>query len=317
MRNYLVQIDCGFNGKIYLDTPYDKVPRLDTDNKELILVLDPSSKQTGIALGTEDRELKMFADFKNKACTLLEYKSYLNQYLYKLSNTYKISKFVYEVPFSMHGDVASEVLFSLERTFREYTKVITGLTKDNMYPILPGVWRKRFFADEKYKGRRTKREDLKEAAREECSLLYPEYMDYFYETKYVPDSTDAIGIYRGFIDEYWYDYEKKIKRVSKINSRYNRNHKYNHEILNDTLDNITRIANYRGKGVEIYAYNSEYSYETNCEIVTSQTDSTCILLALDSLSWDLLKWQADKDVNNECLIALITNRIWSVERNEI
>ena len=301
-ENYLIDLNICVNGKVYKDPPFNKMPRLNlSEGDKLILVLDPSSKQTGIAVGLESGKLLMAADFKRKACDFQEYKTLLNDYLYRFSRMYPVDMFVYEVPFSMSGDIASEVLYSMEVNLRQYSKFIEGLTKQKMYPILPSVWRKGFLKDKRHDGQRKERVKLKEATRLECSIRHPEYKSYFYETEYVPDSTDSIGIFYGFLDEYWFDYEKKIKRVSKVNSRYSRNHKYESKILTGELEKNLAVAKQLkpDRDVEIFAYNKDFSFVENCEIVTSQTDSICILLALDSVSYDLLKWESDRDLIND------------------
>lgn len=309
--NHFIGLHICLNGKVYYDAPFEKMPNLDTKGEELILVLDPSSKQTGIALGTDSGRLLMSADFIRKGTSFAEYKTYLNDYLYRLSTNYPISKFVYEVPFSTSGDIASEVLYNMEQNLKQYEKFIVGLTKERMYPILPSVWRKGFLKDKRHDGNRRERSKLKEAARLECSIRYPEYESYFYKTDYVPDSTDAIGIFHGFLMEYWYDRESGIKRVSKVNSRYNRNHMYEADIVVGKPDVIMNIAKNtcKGRDIELFAYNKDYSYTDNCEIVTSQTNSVCVLIASDRTSFDLLKWASDKSVSSSVeTYAVITYR---------
>lgn len=305
-----IQIDICFNDKIFVDAPFDKIPNITIpEQSQLVLALDPSSKQTGVALGDMKGNLYTFFDFKNKSCDLNEYKTYLNDYMMRLSDKYKIDYLVYEVPFKKSNDVAYDVLHNIEMTLRRYENVIKGLTRESMYPTLPGVWRKSFLADKRYTGRRRERELLKEAAREECSNRYPQYKDFFYATEYVPDCTDAIGIYHGFLHEYWYDRERQIRRVSKINSRYSRNHLYEKSIVNEPFESIIKIAlNSANRDVSIFAYNKDFTTEENCEIVTSQTNNTCALIAFDELSKDLLKWESGFPQQIGCMYAVICRR---------
>lgn len=296
MESTLVGINCGFNGRVHINAPYDCIPSINDYNPKepLTLVLDPSSRQTGIVLGDDRDNLKFFADFINKTCTVRDYSCYLNQYIAMIAKKYTINQFVYEIPFSAGDDIAYSVLHSLEQTFDRFYRLIPTLTKDNMFPILPAVWRKTFFKDKCYNGRKKERALLKEAAREESSKRHPEYAEYFHRTKYVPDSTDAIGIYHGFLEEYWYDRESNIRRVSKVNSKYSRNTSYEYDIICDSPINLVKQAKAYAplREVDLFAYNKDFKTAESCEIVMAQSHNVCLIIAFDKISTEFLQWES-------------------------
>lgn len=290
---YDVLLSGCFGGKPRYEMPINKIPKLNVTGEDLILVLDPSSSQTGIALGDTKGNLFLFQDFKNLVCDRATFIAYLDGYLQLLCRQYKVKMMVYEVPFDQSGgDMASVVLTEIERNLRRYSEKIPSLTKEGMFPILPSVWRKHFLASKEYNGQRRERSLLKEATRKECTKRYPEYYDYFYKTKNPPDSTDAIGIYHGFLSEYWWDASTGIKRVSKVNSRYSKNHGYDYEVIAMPLKDATMFAamRYGMASLEIFAYTKELNLVDTVEIVTAQTDNPCVVLALDPVSKSLLQW---------------------------
>lgn len=275
-----------FNGKIGYNCPQDKVPKLDiSEGEDLILALDPSSSQTGFVIGNPLGKVYVIGDYINfcKVLSKNEYASYLKDYLTRLTAQYPIKYFTYEVPFTPGAqDIATKVLTFMESTFRSYSNSINGLELENTYPILPAVWRKTYFKDSKYAGRKRDRENLKLIAQERAIELFPEYTTYLSD-KAIPDSTDALGVYYGFIEENWFDYAKGVLRVSKTNSRYSRNHAITYKV---TLHDAAVLARDVVGEVTMFAYNKEFNVEDTVKIVTSQTENTCIILPYDDVSRD-------------------------------
>lgn len=276
------------------------------------MVLDPSSSQTGIVIGTMSGELLLLMDYKNLVLSKRDFMDTLNDYLRRICAKLVIKFMVYEVTYDRSGDtMASVVLKDLEDNFKTYEKFIVGLDKENMYPILPSVWRKNFLYDSRYTGLKRDRMSLKSITRKECDMRYPKYHKYFYKTESPPDSTDAIGIYHGFLNEYWYDKGQNIRKISKVNSRYSRNHNYTSEIIAYESRTILghAVQMYNTLDVVMFAYNNGLDLDENIEIATAQTDKPCVIFALDEIATALLRWSVEKgDPNRQGIFCAVICR---------
>lgn len=201
-------------------------------NRVFIVGMDQSYKQTGIFIRTDDnlKPMAILMDIKNKGLPSRDiYTVMLGELLKNIFWDVHLKAVFVEMPVEGSAFTTTKTkLIELKGFINALCASIPSMRNAQILSITPGAWRKHYLQDDRYKGRRTHKEDLKVAAEEEGVRRYSQFSSYSNLFKSTPDSFDAIGILEGGLQEIFYNGDMRVRRyhpqmhatVHNINAYY-------------------------------------------------------------------------------------------------
>lgn len=284
--------------------PYAMPHLLDyTANRRINIGLDQSTTQSGLAVSdAETDELLVVADITNLGMPSKQhYKEYLAEFLYENFCDATIDYFIYERPLDHSKDGRTQdILKDLELFIKRAVAKIPGLKDAKVIGSNNRVWRTHYLKDKRYQGRRQLREDVKQAAREECNLRFPWFNNQSSLFTSPCDSCDAVGLLYGSLAEMRSSFSRSVHRVNRTMEQA-KGYKFEKEIFQAKPDEFTkqlessnRVKNY---GYELLEFNPSMSIEDNCKRYISNSTKVGILIVTDAKSSAIVKWESKSPLN--------------------
>lgn len=277
--------------------------------------IDQSTKQSGMFIRStaKNREgqphIAFMLDIINNGLPKTEiYQLMLQEFLNNiLTDEINISEVFIEVPLENSGYVYTRnLLIALKGFIKTLEESIPAFRRAAKFEVSPGVWRKHYLKDPRYKGRRSATEDLKYSALEETLIRHPQFKQYTDTFSKPPDSCDAVGILEGGLEEVYYDQALKLRRYTSTMQATVRSYEAFYDVVPHNLESVADFVMEISasvvddaeefideRGVEVFVVD-EYSKDLDkivCGIV-SQTNAVCLILFefKKEKYLDLLKW---------------------------
>lgn len=294
-QSCLFEIRYTINGKVYKKTGIDTIiPEL---NIPVLIGVDQSTKQTGICITTLSGKILLVLDIINYGLDSSElYTAMLDMWVENNFNNLIIEKIIYEeVDHNAPQMYVRRKLQAVADIFNKFKYRYKGSGKMDVCCINNLTWKKHFLADDKYKGRRRKTQDVKLAVQEEVCSRFPELIRYqSYNLNH--DSCDAVGIVMGFLDECFID--RDITKL-KINTTMKNNPK--RKYYKKYVDTATEKLNVNSNCIQAY-YNKDLTLEENCLRALNYHPEGMILIPTTMKDIMLWKFDSNKDLSNKSVL---------------
>lgn len=274
---------------------YITLPR----DRELIVAIDPSTNQTGLAVSDTDKNPILLADIITKNIYDKEAIHQMLEHFFEDSLAHaNVHSFILEEPFLGNNEHTYRVLNRLKRHLKSLTKRIPALTNSRFGEIKPSAWRSTFLADKKYKGRKHRRSDAKESAMEETLCQIPTAAPYFNSfAPSIPDSCDAYGILMGYLEKV---NGKTNNDLTIVNSTMKKNFriKKTYFVVGVTSDNLMETVKEHvpidiltKRGTNMLEYDTNSTIEDNVSRACSEYDEVQVLYMPESEQDIVFMWE--------------------------
>ena len=271
----------------YFDYPV-KLP----NNVPLIVAIDGSTAQTGVAIFTDKMRLVGLFDFINDGAPNTNlFMAMMEAKFAELLDGCNIVKLIVEKPFAQskskdtYGKL-SEVL-GMVKTLPFTVPALNGV---KVQTILAVSWRKYVFVKPEYKGRKQKKKDVKVLAVLETEERFPFTKDYS-TLKKPMDSCDACCIGIGYMLA---NYDTEGTRIANKTMDISYNHLFEYEVNKYSDVNVMMKewgSRFKEHGYEIMKYNNDMTIIENVRRVTGITNKYVLLEVPRDISSIVLMWQ--------------------------
>jgi len=286
----LFQINLFFlneTGKYIYNGTRKQLPSIDT---KINLAFDQSSTQTGICITDDKANLIAVIDVVNVGLPSAD--MYIKMFRRWLNNNmlqYNIGCIVCE-----RAEQNAPQQFT-KKVLHKLIDVLDDFAYDQdakFYQIDNKVWKKYFLADEKFKGRRVKRQDVKPAIVEKAIDLNGS-LQYYYASMHGTDSADAIGIMYGFLREFYTNGFNSSERVCSIMPTFP---KRKFKLIFMSLAELKEFSKTNTSGnIPVVMYNDEYTLEDNARRIINFYDNGACLYTNSEKTKVLWGFSANRD----------------------
>lgn len=334
-RLFHVRYSPGFN-KIFTSKGPGKIFNFSSEVKARLrweLGIDQSTSQTGLFLrsvpdvynedGSCRSEYAIMIDIKNKGLPSVElYIQLLREFMINNFDGMRFDRVIMEVPIENASQRHSAVVLEMLRgALKMFQNDVPAFAEAEFGAFPPQTWRKHFLKDEAYKGRRQKKDLVKESAAEEVLKRYFKFKGYYNwslnKSSYVPDSFDAVGILEGGLCEMFYKCNPSIRRVTSAMFGAP-NLTYEHEWTtieksNDCLEDF--VQDYVDpdlvleRELALFVYDNKIeNLDTILRRVAGSTNKIAVIVFLTPKYNKVIKWELNLSKGSDEVYAAIVYR---------
>lgn len=275
-------------------------------NDELVVALDQSTSQTGIAVfNLTKKKMIIVADLKN--IYHIDKKAYTDILLHFLSDLVErtnVKFLVLEKSIPGVNNRTNNMLIKLRRDIERWCDRFVYVRYAGLGEVFPNVWRSYFLRSKEYKGRKGARETVKLCCAEEVVKRFPEVLPYISYCGSSLDGIEAIGILQGWLEMSFTPDGRICINSSMITGKETRHDFYQYvlpaksmqEAVKKCVDKFDKAEVIeRGNLVDTkYVYNLNLSDYDNARIATTNVETPLILEIPYSRRYIAYSWRCGK-----------------------